>query len=144
MHRKEKCGKESQGIAAEQLAAYQVHEPNRNAVQEDTEEVIADRRIAEELIADQEGYVGEWAIEVRDSLLALLAEERGAEKFAYIAKTMDVRITFDLGVVVVDEPAEETIGIEKETQQEEHAEEMIPCLRGESAPPIHARLHDDA
>ena len=57
---------------------------------------------------------------------------------------MDVRITFDLGVVVVDEPAEETIGIEKETQQEEHAEEMIPCLRGESALPIHARLHDDA
>jgi len=106
--------------------------------------VIAHRRIAEELIADQEGYVGEWAIEVRDSLLALLAEERGAEKFAYIAKTMDVRIAFDLGVVVVDESTEETIGIEKETQQEERAEETIPCLRAESALPIHARLHDDA
>ena len=102
MHRKQERCEQAQPIAAEEFAAHQEHQADRGAVQQDADQVIAQRRFAEEFIADEEGEIGERAIKIRNGLLSLLGEKGSSKKFSDIAEAVDIGIELDLRMVVED------------------------------------------
>jgi hypothetical protein len=88
------------------------------------------RRETEELVTQQKAEIYDWPVEVWRRLFSLLREQRAAKDFPDVLEAVDVRIPFDLRMVIVHKSIRHGIRVKQETQQQKSAKQPASLLWG--------------